>query len=236
MSPEELELAAARHWRGVEEEYLGGWLLRAAAGFTGRANSALPLGDPRRPIADALAEVTDWYRTRNLPVMIQVPVGHRLDLSLSKRGWAIRPGPALVMTADLAGIPAAEASFDAEPDDGWLRRYNYRGSVLPPIAKTVLLSAPRQYFASIRRDGETIAIARLSLDGDLAGLTAIEVAPAYRRHGLGTTITAAACTQARAQGAKQVFLQVASDNTPARTLYARLNFHPSHEYHYRVAP
>ena len=46
----ELERVAAAHWRGTEEEWLGEWLLRAADGFTGRANSALPLGDPGRPL------------------------------------------------------------------------------------------------------------------------------------------------------------------------------------------
>ena len=44
----ELERVAAAHWRGTEQEWLGEWLLRAADGFTGRANSALPLGDPGR--------------------------------------------------------------------------------------------------------------------------------------------------------------------------------------------
>ena len=48
----ELERMAAAHWRGTEEEWLGEWLLRAADGFTGRANSALPLGDPGRPLDD----------------------------------------------------------------------------------------------------------------------------------------------------------------------------------------
>src|ERR1700753_299827 len=45
----ELERAAAAHWRGTEEEWLGGWLLRAAGGVTGRAHSALPLRHPRPP-------------------------------------------------------------------------------------------------------------------------------------------------------------------------------------------
>ena len=48
----ELERVAAAHWRGTEEEWLGEWLLRAADGFTGRANSALPLGDPGLPLDD----------------------------------------------------------------------------------------------------------------------------------------------------------------------------------------
>ncbi len=66
----DLERMAAAHWRGTEEEWLGDWLLRAAEGFTGRANSALPLGDPGLPLDEALAAVTQWYRARGLPPMI----------------------------------------------------------------------------------------------------------------------------------------------------------------------
>ena len=62
-----LERVAAQHWRGTEEEWLGGWLLRAAEGFTGRANSALPLADPGLPLDEALDAVTRWYAARGLP-------------------------------------------------------------------------------------------------------------------------------------------------------------------------
>src|SRR5215472_3938583 len=137
----ELERIAARHWRGTEEDRLGGWLLRAADGFTGRANSALPLGDPGMPLDDALATVTRWYRDRALPPMIAVPLPlegdsprHQLDNHLSERSWPTRPGPAFVMVADLTTAPPvgnlpADAQFlvDAEPDDAWLAMYHYRG-------------------------------------------------------------------------------------------------------------
>ncbi len=46
----DLERRAALGWRAPEEERLGDWLLRAADGFTGRANSALANGDPGRPL------------------------------------------------------------------------------------------------------------------------------------------------------------------------------------------
>lgn len=46
ISISDLEEVAALGWRGTEEEQLGGWRLRAAGGFTGRANSALAVGDP----------------------------------------------------------------------------------------------------------------------------------------------------------------------------------------------
>ncbi len=137
---DELERAAARHWQAPETQRLGEWLLRAAQGFTGRANSALPLGDPGVPLPEAVAAVTGWYRRRRLPPMIVVPRplhdarGHRLDDFLAERTWALRSAPALMMTAAIADIPHAhtEVQLDPEPAPDWLalyrdaHRYHYR--------------------------------------------------------------------------------------------------------------
>ena len=122
----EVEAVAAQGWRAPEEARLGGWLLRAAEGFTGRANSALAVGDPGLPLADALARVCDWYAARGLPPMIAIPHplgrpgdGH-VDRFLDRRGWGVRAGPAVVMTAATAGVPrsnpAAGAELRPEPD------------------------------------------------------------------------------------------------------------------------
>jgi hypothetical protein len=124
---EALEHAAARHWRAPDTEPLGQWSLRAAAGFTGRANSALPLGDPGRPLPDAITAVEAWYRARDLRPMIVLPEGagpaHLKNL-LTERGWLPRPGPAFVMIAGTESLPAsqAEAEFAPEPDDALLSR------------------------------------------------------------------------------------------------------------------
>ncbi len=67
-----LEAAAAGGWRGTEEEAFGGWLLRAAGGFTGRANSALAIGDPGLPLAAAVDKVCAWYQARGLPPAIAI--------------------------------------------------------------------------------------------------------------------------------------------------------------------
>lgn len=246
----ELERIAARHWRGTEEDRLGGWLLRAADGFTGRANSALPLGDPGMPLDDALAAVTRWYRARALPPMIAIPVPlegdspcHQLDNLLSERTWLTRPGPALVMVADLATVPPAGPlpaggafRVDAEPDARWLAGYLQKKRQ-PPVMRTVLMSAPEQAFASIRGGaGEVLAIGRLSIADGWAGITAVEVTQARRGAGLGMALTRAICAEAAVRGARRVFLQVETDNIPARTLYERCGFRYSHRYHYRVAP
>jgi ribosomal protein S18 acetylase RimI-like enzyme len=248
----ELERMAAAHWRGTEEEWLGDWLLRAAEGFTGRANSVLPLGDPGVPLDEALAAVTGWYRSRGLPPTIVVPrpleadsAAQPLDRQLTERDWLTRPGPAFVMLADLPlAVSADQVRTDGwevlavgEPDAAWAAMYHYRGQeYLPPVATRVLTSAEQQSLVSIRAADEVLAIARLSIAAGWAGLAAVEVSPAHRRRGLGVAITAAACDVAARRGLSRVFLQVEVDNAPARALYERLGFRYSHRYHYRIAP
>ena len=124
----DLERAAAAHWRGTEEEWLGQWLLRAAAGFTGRANSALPLGDPGLPLGAAVDYVTRWYADRGLRPMIALPVpldpgqvdpaspAGELDAELVRRSWPDRGGPAFVMVADI-GIGDSAGSGNTGRDD-----------------------------------------------------------------------------------------------------------------------
>jgi N-acetylglutamate synthase len=260
ISADDLERVAAPGWRAPEEEQLGAWLLRSAEGFTGRANSALAIGDPGMPADEAVDRVRLWYQDRGLPAMISLPYPlgepHRnpLDALLESRGWTVRAGAATVMVACVDAVTAdavtadavtadavtAEAGtgaeIDAYPDEAWLGRYHYRGLRLPAVAIRLLTSAPWQAFASVRSGGETIAIGRVAAAGGWAGLTAIEVDPRYRRRGLAAAVTAALAAAAARQGAAQLYLQVEDDNVAARTLYRKIGFTDHHGYHYRVAP
>ena len=245
----DLEQRAALGWRAPEEERLGDWLLRAGGGFTGRANSALATGDPGEPADQAAAAVRGWYEARGLPAMICIPhpAGQPqavpLDCFLAERGWCVRPGAATVMTApagpiaQLAAVADVPVDVDPQPDEAWLALYHYRGQPgLPPVARRVLTSAPWQAFASVRVDGETIAIGRVAAAAGWAGLTAIEVAPAHRRRGLATVVTATLAGRAAARGAGHLYLQVEDGNDAARALYRRIGFAAHHDYHYRLAP
>lgn len=244
----DLDRAAAAGWRAPEEIPLGSWLLRAADGFTGRANSALAIGDPGLPLAAAIGEVREWYQARGLPAMVAVsfPLGqpHRsgIDRFLGEQGWLIRSGTATVMTAApgaIARLPtsaAVQVDVAAEPDDGWLALYRYRGQQPPPISRRLLMSAPWQAFASVRAAGGVQAIGRLAAAGEWAGFTAFEVDPARRRRGLASAIIGALAGLARDRGISGLYLQVENGNAAARSLYARAGFADHHGYHYRMAP
>lgn len=89
----ELQRVAARGWPALETEPLGEWTLRASGGFTRRANSVLPLGDPGVPLDTALERIGQWYAARGLPPVIVVATGRadadeELAAALAERGWA----------------------------------------------------------------------------------------------------------------------------------------------------
>jgi len=231
---------------------MGDWLLRAAEGFTGRANSALAAGDPGRPLPDAVEAVRAWYAALGQRAMIAVPFGMdgpagELDGLLDALGWSRRDGAAIVMTARpaaIAGLATASApaalispvQVAEAPDEAWLGMYHYRGQKLPPVARRLLMSAPWQAFASVREDGQTIAIGRVAADAGWAGITAIETDPAHRRRGLARAVTVALAMVAASRGAMGLYLQVEDTNAAARTLYAGMGFTNHHRYHYRIAP
>lgn len=243
----ELERVAALSWRASDEERLGDWLLRAANGFSGRANSALAIGDPGTSLTAAIGEVARWYGARGLSAMVAIPFPAGgpdrgdVDRYLAERGWQIRAHDAIVMTAAPAAVPhrspAAGVRIDLapEPDVAWLGRYHPHGQALPPAALGLLTSAPWQAFASARTGGQTVAVGRVAAGGGWAGLTAVEVDPAYRRQGIASAVTAALASAAADHGATGLYLQVVTGNSAARLLYQRSGFTEHHRYHYRLA-
>lgn len=245
-SYEELARVAARAWQPVESERLGDWELRAASGFTRRANSVLPLGDPGVPLDEALTYVRDWYAARDLPAYVQTATGAEgtqevLCAELEARGWAreVSAGLWIGALAPLADREAPEASgvvLARTADEAWLGRYQRKG--LSEVALHVLGSGPSVWFATVPgAEGEPpAAIGRCVVDGRWAGFAAVEVDPAQRRRGLATAVMAALARRALDEGASAAWLQVEADNAGARALYAGMGFAAHHTYHHYRAP
>jgi len=232
----ELERIAAAGWRALETAPLGEWVRRAAGGFTARANSALAVGDPGLLLADAVDAVERWYGERSLPARVQA-IGGAVEDELAARGWQ-DTGRNEVMTAEIAHVlrPLAHLDqpavrIDDRPGEAWLASYRAASGPLPAVAAEVLANHPDVAFLSMGDD----AIARVAVDGRWAGLFAVEVAPAARRHGLGRAVSAAALRWAVQHGARHAYLQVAAGNDAARALYESLGFAIHHHYTHWVA-
>ncbi|MFF1689683.1 GNAT family N-acetyltransferase [Streptomyces sp. NPDC058254] len=257
-SYEELARAAARAWQPVESERLGGWELRAAVqevprearpwgaavgrrvGFTRRANSVLPLGDPGLPLDEALARVRAWYERRGLPSYIQTATGAEgtqelLCAELDVRGW-VREVSAEMWVGPLApvadGVDLGDrVGLTREPGEAWLGRYQRKGP--SEVALKVLTAGPSVWFATVPGEGgEPDAIGRCVVDGRWAGFAAVEVAPSRRRQGLASAVMTALARRALEEGASAAWLQVEADNEGARALYGRLGFAAHHAYHH----
>jgi GNAT superfamily N-acetyltransferase len=155
---------------------------------------------------------------------------------------------ALQATGRPAPPEGLAVEVSAEPGAQWLATYKYRGSDLPAQARALLLSAPEQAFFSIRTapsgqatlsipstrgdPHDTVAVARGSLAGGWGCVTAVDVAPDYRRMGLARVLLGAVAGWAADRGATSMFLQVAAANEPAHRLYRSAGFTVHHRYDY----
>ncbi|WP_329063851.1 GNAT family N-acetyltransferase [Streptomyces sp. NBC_01429] len=253
---EELARAGARAWQPVESERLGGWTLRAAAGpapgggpgrvgFTRRANSALPLGDPGMELDAALTRTRRWYGERGLPAYAQIATGaadtqELLGAELERRGWRsevtaeVRIG-ALAPLGD-RDADVARVRLDRAVDESWLRHYQRTGAPGPHV-RQVLGAGPSVWFATVPGAGDVpAAIGRCVTDGRWAGFMAVEVGPEYRRQGLATAVMTALARRALEEGASAAWLQVETDNDAARALYEGMGFTVHHHYHHFRSP
>lgn len=233
---EQLFLTAALGRPAAETAYVGQWLLRASAGWTGRGNSLLPAGDPGMPVADALSRTETFYREHNLRPQAQVRLGSSQDQQIRALGWVdARPqqSDVLVMHTTLDhvnGLPGYDVQLDERPSEAWYRTA-FDGPV-PEVAPKVLEGAANAVFASVVQDGRVAAVGRGSMTGHWLGVDAIHVSEDFRRRGLGTAIVQTLARWAGPQGGRRTYLEVLLENTAAMATYSRLGYREAYRYRY----
>lgn len=236
-----LENLCADAWPARADRPLGAWRLRAAGGFTGRANAALALGDPGVSVPAALDAVRAFAAGHGVGPRVHVPVGSPWERAVTDRGWVLDGGheagaEVAVLVADVVRLAAASDGRDVpladRPDDAWWALSLGRGPT--PDERFVLDPGPplRTAFGVVRGAG----VVRAAVVGDHLHLSRLAVTSVARRSGVGTALTAAAAGWGRAQGARWAVLQVALHNTAARNLYDRLGVAEHHRYRYLVPP
>lgn len=245
LSIADLQRVMLEAWQPVEREALGDWVLRAAGGFTGRANSVLPVGDPGLPLTEAVDACERWYAARSLPPQFLVagPVGFAvaedpLGAELLGRGYR-EADRSVVMTAATAQVVASlepgtttEVTVSERLRPDWLQAYARQREVVPGATEAVLTGSPGQLFASVEEGGRVVAVARLGLAAGWAGLYSVWVDPGQRQRGVARALTGELAAQARARGVRSVHLQTLHSNAAAIGLYESLGFTAHHSYSY----
>ena len=235
-TPADLARLAARGWPGLEVERLGGWELRASAGYTRRGNSALCEGDPGMDVPAAVGRAIDFYRSRGLPPQVMLAarpgVQHPLHTPLVDDGW--RPHSLTwLMARDLRFGPAAplpenlRLSWSDRPDEDWLAAFGR-----PHPRQLAVLTAAQADYAALRAGDRLVGIARLAPTGDWVGISGLWVRPERRGQGIGSGLLSALADRGVARGARFGYLQVMADNAGARALYDALGWRIHHSCAY----
>ncbi len=230
---EELTRITSRGWPATESVPMGEWELRAAGRFTGRANSVAAIGSPGLPFAEAVERVRTFYAERAMPALAQVVVGSSAEQQFIEHGWVPMQGyrgGAVVQVADLTRTYQADPEARISPiaDDDWLAQY---GRVDDSAAARAVMEGPAQVgFVAIGTPA--VAIGRVVVTGDWAGLSAVEVLPDLRRQGIARRIVETSLAWAVEHAADKAYLQTMRSNSAALALYYPYGFVDHHEYVY----
>lgn len=207
-------------WPDLERVALGEWELRREPAPVGRlrkrANSCLAVGDPGRPVTDALAEVVAFYATRSRDPLVQLEAGSGIEDEVRTAGW--EPLDHGESELRLAGLSVVRRALGRRRQEAELA-----------------VTGPRAH-ATIGSGCDPLAEAQATLDGDWLGVYGLTVDPGHRRRGLGGDVLAALLEWGAEQGATTVWLHVETANPEGLAFWDALGLTAHHTCRYYAPP
>ena len=256
MSPQAIEEFNINTWPGIRTYLHQGMVIRWAADYTKRANSATPLYvNSAGSESDFSAEI-EWverfYRERGQrPIfrLLSFAQPKKLDIILAGRGYN-KADETVVMIAPLKRTLLPEVSptsavqprliEDSPGIERWLDHYHRLDEKRPDGSDThlaILNNIPGKlapFLLERVESGKPVAAGLGALVGPTLGIYDIVTAKHERRKGYGLQLMAHLLRWGEAAGAEHATLAVIAANRPARALYTRLRFKESHTYWYRI--
>ena len=229
----ELEKLSDLTWPAQEIVEYGKWRLRISDGFSMRANSVLPIGEPPIDLASAVDEVIGIYRENKLKptFSIPLPIFDELDRYLEQRGWNIKIDANFLIrdigAIEVSGHPQFSVEILDYPSKEWLEVNSDQ-----PLEK-IMRRYPARYGA-IKSGEEVIAVGRIATLGSWSIVTRLFVNPSFRGKGLAKALMNNLLSAAVTDGATKVALQVDNENGAALALYQSMGFTTHHKFVYRI--
>lgn len=159
-----------------------------------------------------------------------------LDRALEQEGF-VKRDETLVLAApvpEIAALPPPVSCFDIWPPLAVQEEIWAEGGIGP--ARLAIMHRAQGPKTSLlgRVADRPAGTAFIALNGSIAMLHALEVAPRARRQGLARLMVRAGAAWAEDQGGALFTVLVTRENTAARELYASLGLKAVENYHYRV--
>lgn len=234
---EEIGLAT---WPALEHHTDGSWVFRTARGVTNRSNSVSPLGQPDGTLLAALRDAERWYAALGLPCRFRLTelAPTELEMTLGARGYR-RENAVDVMTRRIedASEPG-DVRIDQAPSARWfeaLMSRRFPHGTDPDVVRSMLARLPTPTaYAELEAAGEVAAMGMGVVWDDAVAIYVMHTARHLRGSGLGTQVLQALQARGRSNGATMAFLQVQTENTPARAFYSGHGFGAEYQYWYRT--
>ncbi|UXN75328.1 GNAT family N-acetyltransferase [Devosia sp. A8/3-2] len=226
---------------GIEVEWDGARVRRAAGGYTKRANSLQCFDVSDGGNAEArLDGAVEWFTTRGLPPVVRTTplASAALNAALDAGGWAT------IDHSHLYAMPLGENEPDPEGrlfellDPEFLSaQQGLRGYSDENVARLrallVVMAVPATGVV-VYRDGEAAATGLMAVGEGIVVTGNVITDTTRRRQGLAAAMMRTGLARAKEQGATVAALNVEAGNVAAKALYGSLGYTYQYDYTYRV--
>lgn len=239
-SDDRLLNALAATWPSAETAQIGDWRIRRGLGGGSRVSSVWPVGEPGRPLPDAVDEAERIMRGWGQRPLFQLTkAGSALEAELSRRGYAPRT-PTVLMAAAIPGLAGRDLGavrpVEADAPLAAMEGVWALDDIGPERLAVMDRARGPKTFLALRLGDRIAGVAFVAVDDDIAMLHALVAAPAVRRAGVGRAGVVAAARFGLRHGATTLALAVTEANGPARALYSAMGLLDAGGYCYQQAP
>lgn len=238
---EAFERAGLEAWPGIEVNWDGSWVRRAAGGYTKRANSVQCFDPADGEDADLrVISASTWMVIRGIkPVFRITPLAApEMVETLDEAGWQNIDRSHLFAMALGEQQPDPDTRLFAVLDPAFLAAQQhlqgYGDATIAQMRSLLAAFVVPSAGIVVYRDGAPAAAGLMAVAGGIAITGNVITDANRRRQGLGSAMMCTGLHWARGQGATVAALNVQADNPAGQALYTSLGYTHQYDYSYRI--